>query len=103
MLWDFFYALIFAFAAMGCASVFCTAPDRLQKVVLLCMMMGFTVLFAYYCAGVACDLGGSIPHIQVRDIGYNFIVWGVLISIFRIIFKEHVCKNLSEPSRPYLG
>lgn len=96
MTWDHTYALIFMGASFGCANLFCSAPDRMQKLVLGLLMVGFALLYAYHCAGAA----GLAAHWEIEGLGHHFIVWAVLIYIFRLIFIEHLsCKNLSAGSR----
>lgn len=92
MTWHYTYAVIFMVTSFGCANLFCTAPDRLQKLVLALLMVGFSLLYAYHCAGAA----GIVPHWEIEKLGHDFITWAVIIYVFRLIFIEHLsCKNLS--------
>lgn len=95
MTWDLAYCFIYGGAALGASNIFCTAPDVLRKIALLLAMLGFIALYSYHCAGYL----GHLPHWEIRDLGQQFIVWGAIIEIARLLFIERLsCKNLSGES-----
>lgn len=100
MTWDIGYAFAYSLVAMGGANLFCAAPDGLQKTSLGMAILGFLLLYAYHCA----EATGYVAHWEIKDIGYNFIVWAAILHISRILFIERLaCKSSSERSLPSLG
>lgn len=96
-LWSLSMAALHVAVALGFGHLFCTAPDRVQKFILLLMIVSALSLLAYYAAA----LFGHEPPWEIKAIGYGVEHAGVLLYLFRIYYRENLCPK-SSPGFPRL-
>jgi len=100
--WDLIMAVIHVLLVTACARLFCTAPDPLQKLVLLSIIASGLLLFAYYllCVFGAMDKGDN--NIVGSILAIEHV--GVMLYILRLALVETgVCRKLSRQSPPSQG
>jgi hypothetical protein len=77
----------------GVASLFCTAPDALQKIALAFMLAALLMLVVFYASSLVVP-----PTQSVADLAYKIQHVAVLIGIARLLWLEKLsCRNYSTP------
>lgn len=100
MAWDLTLLVVHILAALVCATLYCTAPDWLQKLVLGLLIASSLILVSVYAA----DLGRLEQPWQIKVIALKVEHLAVLLYLFRLIFVERLsCKSSSQPSRHSAG
>jgi hypothetical protein len=97
MIWNLIYAAAHIFLLMVCARLFCTAPDWMQKSVLLTVMASASMLLAYYLllatGAVFDDPGAIVATILMVE------HFGICIYIIRLWLQGYgLCKKSSTHS-----
>lgn len=96
--WDLTVLMVHIMAVMAAAALFCSAPDRIQKLVLGLVMASGLGMICYY----AMQLALLDPHWLIRVAALNLEHVGVLLYVFRLVYVERLsCKKLFQHSRPF--
>jgi len=98
--WNLMLALVHVAMGMACARLFCTAPDMVQKLVLLTLIVSALLLFSFYLL----RLFGELPKDSGAIIGGILAIEhiGVILYIMRLALVESgVCKKSSQQYRPF--
>lgn len=98
MSWNLTLLAIHILAAYACASVYCSAPGWMQKLVLGLLIVSSLVLVSVF----ACELFNEDYPWQVKHIAFKIEHSAVLLYLFRIVFIERLsCRRLSPRSQQY--
>lgn len=97
--WDVTNCAVHALLAWGCAALYCSAPDKLQKYcVLLPFICAALLLVLLYTLRIFTDNGEWLLD-SLKRLAYAIEHGAVMFYILRLVFKEKLsCKNLSQHS-----
>jgi uncharacterized integral membrane protein len=102
--WDEFMLIVHIGAALIAASLFCTAPDRTAKGVLLLVILAMLIMVTAYAlrlSGLFADRWWVPENVKVLAYAVDHGV--ILLYLTRLMWKEKLsCKSLSRNSRYFL-
>jgi hypothetical protein len=102
--WDEFMLMAHIGAALVAASLFCTAPDRTAKGVLLLVILAMLIMVAHYAmrlSGLFTDRWWVSENVKL--VAYAIEHGVILLYLTRLLWKEKLsCKSLSRNSRYFL-
>lgn len=100
MSWDITLLTVHILLAMGGGRLFCTAPDWIQKMVLINVIAAAIGLVAYY--GLQLFGVAFAYSVELRLLAFSFEHVGVLLYVGRLVLVEsELCKNSLPRSRPF--